>query len=139
MGSNYSGELVKRFMALGIAVVMVAGCASAHVKPVASLACPEGGFGFEVIAIANSFYPPVPQRFFLPPLPPPADVRGHRMIARLVVDTTGSLVRDSITVCGIPNPAYQLKLAQELAKLAFEPARRDGEAVRSPVFISYSF
>jgi hypothetical protein len=81
----------------------------------------------------------VPQRFFLPPLPPPADVRGHRMMARLVVDSAGSLVRDSITVCGIPNSAYQRKLAQELAKLSFEPARRDGDAVRSPVFISYSF
>ena len=130
---------MKRFVALGIAVVMAAGCASAYAKPVVPLACPEGGFGFEVIATAKSFYPPVPQRFFLPPLPPPADVRGHRMIARLVVDTAGSLVRDSITVCGIPNPAYQRKLVKELAKLSFEPARRDGEAIRSPVFISYSF
>lgn len=61
------------------------------------------------------------------------------MEARLVVNEKGTPMRDSITVCGIPNPAYTQTLVQLLAKMPWEPARRDGVAVSSPVLMSYDF
>jgi hypothetical protein len=82
---------------------------------------------------------PVPCGFFLPPLPPPADVRGQRMLARMVIDTTGWPMRDSITVSGITNAAYEKKIVVALAKTPFLPARRNGVAVPAPVQIGFDF
>ena len=87
----------------------------------------------------SAFRPPRPRSFFIPPLPPPAAVRGQSLLARLVVDSSGATVRDSIAVCGIADAAYARELALRLARLTFEPARRDGAAVRAPVFIGYQF
>ena len=83
--------------------------------------------------------PPRPSGFFIPPLPVPAGVRGNNLLARLVVDASGAPERDSIAVCGIADAAYARELALRLARLTFEPARRDGAAVRAPVFIGYQF
>jgi len=87
----------------------------------------------------SAFRPPRPRSFFSPPLPPPAAVRGQYLRARLVVDASGAAVPDSIAVCGIADAAYARALALRLARLTFEPARRDGAAVRAPVFIGYQF
>ena len=72
-------------------------------------------------------------------MPPPPNVRGHRMEARLVVDEKGRSMRDSITMCGIPNPAYQREVLRALAKIPWEPARRDGVSVRAPVLFAFDF
>jgi hypothetical protein len=49
-------------------------------------------------------------------------------------------MRDSIAVCGIPNPAYAQKLATLFENLPFHPARTpEGTAVRAPVIFTYSF
>lgn len=61
------------------------------------------------------------------------------MEARLVVDATGTPMRDSITVCGIPNPAYTREVVRALARLSFEPAHRDDVAVTAPVRIAFDF
>src|SRR5215207_6038560 len=87
----------------------------------------------------SAFRPPRPRGFFIPPLPLPAAVRGQYLRARVVVDASGAPVRDSIAVCGIADAAYARELALRLARLTFEPARRDGAAVRAPVFIGYQF
>jgi hypothetical protein len=87
----------------------------------------------------SALRPPRPRGFFIPPRPPPAAVRGQSLLARLVVDASGVPVRDSIAVCGIADAAYARELAVRLARLKFEPARRDGAAVRAPVFIGYQF
>ena len=87
----------------------------------------------------SAYRPPRPRGFFLPPLPPPTAVRGQYLRARLVVDASGAAVPDSIAVCGIADAAYARELALRLARLTFEPARRDGAAVKAPVFIGYQF
>ena len=76
---------------------------------------------------------------FSPPLPIPADVRGRRAIARVLVDTAGVPVRDSISVCGLANEAYAREIAWALLQLRFEPARQDGFVRRAPAFVSYEF
>jgi hypothetical protein len=85
------------------------------------------------------FEPPRPRGFFIPPLPLPAGVQGQYLQARLVVDSSGATVRDSIAVCGIADATYARELALRLARLTFEPARRNGAAVRAPVIIGYQF
>ena len=57
----------------------------------------------------------------------------------MFVDTTGDVVADSTVACGVADRAYAVKLAQSLAHLHFEPARRNGEAVRSYAYVNYQF
>lgn len=61
------------------------------------------------------------------------------MEARMVVDATGTPMRDSITVCGISNPAYTREVVKALARMPFEPARRDDVAIAAPVLIAFDF
>jgi hypothetical protein len=123
---------------LPIGSILLAGaCAAAPAPGRAPLACSA----IEVTGPTpdSALRPPRPRGFFLPPLPPPAAVRGQSLLARLVVDASGAAVPDSIAVCGIADAAYARELALRLARLTFEPARRDGVAVRAPVFIGYQF
>lgn len=131
---------MNRTIILGLTAALTIGCASAAVNSKESSSCPEGGLRTTGSVETPSVSPPTPLGFFLPPLPPLKDVRGHMMVARLVVDTTGWVMRDSVAVCGIPNPAYAQKITQLLANAPFHPARRpDGEAVRASVIITYPF
>ena len=136
MHSIWEG-LMKRVVPLGVAVALSIGCASAHISPVVPLACPAKGLGSDSAAASGVVQSPVPRTFFLPPSPVPPDIRGHRVVAQLIVDSTGVPKRDSITVCGVPDSAYAQKLAQTLATMRFEPARRDGKAVRSPIQVGF--
>jgi hypothetical protein len=129
---------VNRVVALGIAAALAIGCASAHMSPVVPLACPESGLGsIGGRPPLDGFRGPVPRTFFMPPSPIPPDVRGHRVVAQLIVDSTGVPKRDSITVCGVPDSVYAQTLAQLLATMRFEPARRDGKIVGSPVQVGF--
>ena len=66
------------------------------------------------------------------PLPIPASERGRRVEIRVVVDTSGRALRDSVTVCGIRDARYEELVATKMAALPFVPARRDGLAVTWP-------
>jgi len=61
------------------------------------------------------------------------------MLARLVVDPAGRVVRDSISVCGISDAAYRQRVVALLARVSFDPGRRNGVAVQSHVAIRYDF
>ena len=57
----------------------------------------------------------------------------------MFVDTTGEVVADSTVSCGVADRAYAVKLAHALAQMHFEPARYNGEAVRSYAYVNYQF
>src|SRR5215475_8553429 len=49
---------------------------------------------------------PKPVRLFSPPRPIPSSVRGSRSTIRVVVDTLGHVMSDSVMVCGIADRRY---------------------------------
>jgi hypothetical protein len=120
-----------------VATLLLVGCASAaRQTPPLFLPCPVDGLPAQVVREGS---PPVPDGLFLPPLPIPASVRGARSVTRLVVDPTGRVMADSITVCGVPNRTYAEQVAARLARVPFKPARVNGQAVMSDVLIQYDF
>jgi hypothetical protein len=121
--------------------------AAAILLAVGALACAGAVRGSYPARCPDNFIPasspgytaPRPLQPFSPPLPIPADVRGQRAVARVLVDTAGVPVRDSISVCGLPNEAYAKEIGWTLLQLRFEPARQDGFVRRAPAFVSYEF
>ena len=121
-----------------VATLLLVGCASAARQTQPSfLPCPVDGLPAQVVREGVSV--PVPDGLFLPPLPIPASVRGALSVSRLVVDPTGRVMADSITVCGVPNRAYAEQMAARLARVPFKPARLNGQAVTAEVRIGYDF
>jgi hypothetical protein len=113
-------------------IVMTAaiGCAPTAHTAVTPRRCPAAG-------LPDDATPPglaVPAVRGLPilPLPIPASERGRRVTIRLVVDSTGQALRDSVTVCGIRDSRYAELVAEKLVTLPFTPARRDGHPVTWP-------
>ena len=121
-----------------VATLLLVGCASAaRQTPPRFLPCPVDGLPAQVVREGVS--PPVPDSPFLPPLPIPESVRGARSVSRLVVDPTGRVMADSITVCGVSNQAYAERMAARLARVHFKPARLNGQPVTADVGIGYDF
>ena len=121
-----------------VATLLLVGCASAaRQTPTSFLPCPVDGLPAQVVREGVS--PPVPDGLFLPPLPIPESVRGARSVSRLVVDPTGRVMADSITVCGVPNRTYAAQVAARFARMRFRPARLNGQAVTADVGIGYDF
>jgi hypothetical protein len=56
-----------------------------------------------------------------------------------VVDTTGFVMADSITVCGIADPMYAQRLAEEISRLRFRPGLMNAKHVVAPTFLPYAF
>jgi hypothetical protein len=101
-------------------------------------ACPSSGID-RAIGDLPIAYPPKPVELFVPPLPIPDDVIHRRATIRLVIDTLGHAMADSVTVCGIPNARYTQRLAQGVAALRFRPQLVAGRPVVAPVLIVYDF
>ena len=120
-----------------ISVMLAFACRGATTGSVMPLPCPESMV--PVPASVAEFIAPRPLRRFLPPLPPPASVRGQHVRARVLVDSSGSAVRDSITVCGISDASYAREIARTLGRLTFEPARRQGVALSAPAYFEFRF
>src|SRR5260221_884455 len=97
------------------AVALIAGC-TPGVRGVEPLPCPSGGVA--VTRSADGVIPPRPRGFFTPPLPPPASVGGARALIRVLVDTTGAVVSDSITVCGVAARRYAATMADHVTLIA---------------------
>ena len=76
---------------------------------------------------------------FIPPMPVSTSVRGNRAVIRAVIDTFGHVMADSITVCGIADPMYAQRMAEEVARLRFRPGLMNAKHVIAPTFIPYAF
>jgi hypothetical protein len=121
-----------------LATLVLVGCASgARQSQAPYLPCPAEGLPPEVVREGVS--PPVPDGHFLPPLPIPPSVRGARSVTRLVVNPTGRVMADSISVCGVPDRTYAERMAAQFARMPFRPARLNGQAVMTDVLIQYDF
>ena len=83
-------------------------------------------------------YPPQPIEFFLPPLPPPASVRGFQFIADFDVDSTGKVLDMQFT--STRDGDYNRRLTSVLHSMKFRPGTRpDGTPIRMKAQIIYSF
>lgn len=66
-------------------------------------------------------------------------VRGNNLLIRVVVDTFGRVMPDSITVCGVADPIYLQRLAEEVSRLRFRPGLMNARHVVAPALLSYNF
>jgi hypothetical protein len=82
---------------------------------------------------------PKPVRLFSPPRPIPSGVRGSRSTIRVVVDTDGHVMPDSVMVCGIADRRYLGRVADAVAALQFRPRKVNGRSVIAPAIITYDF
>ncbi|MDB4917123.1 MAG: hypothetical protein JWM95_4767 [Gemmatimonadetes bacterium] len=83
-------------------------------------------------------YPPSPKEFFLPPLPPPASVRGFKFIAEFDVDSTGKVLEYKFTETR--DGDYNRRIASVLKSMRFNPGTRpDGTPVRMKAQVGYEF
>ena len=83
-------------------------------------------------------YPPSPKEFFLPPLPPPSNVKGFKFIAEFDVDSTGRVLDYHFTET--PSGDYNRRLASVLKSMRFNPGTRpDGTPVRMKAQVGYEF
>ena len=82
---------------------------------------------------------PKPVRLFTPPRPIPSSLRGTRSTIRVVVDTLGRVMPDSVMVCGIADRRYLGRVADAVTDLRFRPRRVNGRSVIAPAIITYDF
>ena len=83
-------------------------------------------------------YPPQPIEFFLPPLPPPASVRGFRFIAEFDVDSTGRVL--DFKFSETRDGDYNRRIGSVLRSMRFRPGTRpDGSPLRMKAQVGYEF
>ncbi len=83
-------------------------------------------------------YPPFPIEFFLPPLPPPASVRGFHFIAEFDVDSTGRVL--DFKFSETRDGDYNRRIAAILRSMRFRPGSRpDGTPLRMKAQVEYGF
>ena len=123
------------FLVLAGAISWVA-CSAAH-SGLAPQQCPLTGI--DPTSLVATVEQPKPIELFTPPLPIPTAVAGQRATIRLVVDTAGAVMRDSIMVCGLSDAAYTRRVAELVAAVRFAPRRVGGRPVNSPALLVYSF
>lgn len=117
-----------------VALVIIGSACTGASTRVAPQPCPVGGIAAGTVRSLND--QPTPMTTFAPPVPVPADVRGHRAEIRVVVDTAGRVMPDSITICGLPDLQYAKRLAAAAATVRFAPAR-PGLSVAGPTQIGF--
>ncbi|MEP6620446.1 MAG: hypothetical protein ABJE47_14065 [bacterium] len=83
-------------------------------------------------------YPPLPIEFFLPPLPPPASVRGFHFIAEFDVDSTGKVLEFKFSETR--DGDYNRRISSILRSMRFHPGTRpDGTPLRMKAQVEYGF
>jgi hypothetical protein len=111
------------------------------------LPCPAEGLpsptlraGRDIVNDSGSplYQPPMPIRVSVPMAQLSAP-RGTNLsiTARLVVDTAGLVMRDSITICGARNRRNAMEVARLVAQMTFRPARRGGISVVAPYLFQH--
>jgi hypothetical protein len=112
------------------------GCASTLPR-LSPQRCPPGGIDPATLAPLGE--QPKPLELFIPPLPIPSSAHGQRSTMRVVVDTLGAVMRDSVMVCGITDERYSHQVAEAAAALRFRPRQIAGRSVQSPALLAYDF
>jgi hypothetical protein len=82
---------------------------------------------------------PHTDRLFIPPMPVPPTLHGRRMTVRVVVDTTGRVMRDSVMICGLQDPTYLQRVAEEVSAMRFRPGLIRAKHVVAPTLFTYDF
>jgi hypothetical protein len=72
-------------------------------------------------------------------MPVPATTHGRRMTVRVVVDTTGRVMQDSVTICGLQDPTYLQRVAEEVSQMRFRPGLLRAKHVIAPTLFTYDF
>lgn len=119
------------------AIAIVATACANPVRLVRARPCPATGLPFE--QPSPELLEPRPDHNFMAPVPIPASTHGKRMVVRVVVDTTGRVMSDSVTVCGIGDPIYAQRIAEEIAQMHFRPGLFHAKHVFVPMRIVYDF
>jgi hypothetical protein len=130
-GMLNSSRVMKTLLLLGLALVACWPASHATPQP-----CPSS---VDVGAFVTRPDQPKPLRLFAPPTPIPRSVRGSRSTIRVVVDTLGRVMPDSVMVCGIADRQYVGRVADAVAALRFRPRQVNGRRVIAPAIITYDF
>jgi hypothetical protein len=125
------------FRSLIGAAALFAGSCSAPVRLVRPRPCPAEGLGGERIPLALAV--PHPEEIFIPPMPISTHARGSHLLVRVVVDTSGRVMPDSVSVCGMKDPMYAQRIAAEISRLRFRPGLMFARHVIAPALIVYDF
>lgn len=124
-------------MKIHLCLLVCAAACSPAVSRVTPQACPRGGVDpTTLVPVAQQ---PKPTDIFIPPLPIPNGVRGNHSTIRVVVDTVGRVIPDSVLVCGISDVAYSQRVADAVAALQFRPRQIAGRPVVSPALFLFDF
>lgn len=86
----------------------------------------------------GSVSPPVPRSLF-PEWDPPDELRGMRVTVRLRVDASGRPTGEVELHPPTPSRKFNRKLRQNVVRMAYYPARRDGRAVAGWAEITFVF
>jgi len=133
LNPNTMPRVMKTLLILCTALVVACWGPASHATP---QQCPSS---IEVGAFVTRPDQPKPVRLFSPPRPIPSSVRGSRSTIRVVVDTLGRVMPDSVMVCGIADRRYLGQVADAVADLRFRPRRVNGRSVVAPAIITYDF
>ena len=123
------------FMKILIFAFLCAAACSTSVSRVVPQRCPPGGIDPATLIPAAD--QPKAAELFIPPLPIPTGVRGSRSIIRVVVETLGHVIPDSVLVCGIADDRYSHRVAEAAAALQSRPRRVAGRPVIAPALLVY--
>ena len=122
--------------ALASGAIFAIGCGSpmhvVHPQP-----CPATDLASE--RISPELLIPRAEQPLIPPMPVPTTTRGRRMIVRVVVDTGGRVMQDSVTICGIEDPLYRQRLAEEVSRMRFRPGLMRAKHVVAPTLFTFDF
>ena len=103
-----------------LAVTLIAACLQPNLVPAGYQACPSSGLRPAVAP--SGLVVPVALSLPEPPTPIPARLRPLEAIVRVVVDTTGHAIQDSVTVCGLDDAAYSRRLVAVALSVQWRPA-----------------
>jgi hypothetical protein len=122
--------------ALAAIAALAIGC-TGPVRVVHPQPCPTKSLDSERISlellIPHAEYP------FIPPMPVPPSTHGRRIVVRVVVDTSGHVMHDSVTICGNLDPTYVQRIAEEVSQMRFRPGLMRAKHVIAPSLFTYDF
>jgi len=121
---------------IGVSMIVASACTS-PVRLVHPQLCSGDTLKSELLPAALAI--PRREAAFVPPMPVSPRVRGTRAVARLVIDTLGRVMHDSVTICGLHDPMYAQRMAEELSQLRFRPGLMNARHVIAPTYLPFSF